>query len=104
MAESRTGRGSEQFVVRLPDGMRDRIKIAASINQRSMNAEIVATLEETYPPVSDPHLAEMHQLLSRYLNDQVNFTDEDEYRLNTLIVEYRMKQTTSTPSSDHDKE
>lgn len=39
----------DQFVVRLPDGMRDRIKAAAEANNRSMNAEIIATLEEKYP-------------------------------------------------------
>lgn len=46
---AKTGRGSDQFVLRLPDGMRDRIKAAAERNNRSMNAEIVATLEEKYP-------------------------------------------------------
>lgn len=35
----------DQFVVRLPDGMRDRIKAAAEHNNRSMNAEIVMALE-----------------------------------------------------------
>lgn len=39
----------EQFNLRLPDGMRDRIRTAADLNGRSMNAEIVATLEEKYP-------------------------------------------------------
>lgn len=39
----------DKFVLRLPDGMRDRIKSAAEANNRSMNAEIVATLEEKYP-------------------------------------------------------
>lgn len=39
----------DKFVLRLPDGMRDRIKHAAEANNRSMNAEIVATLEEKYP-------------------------------------------------------
>ncbi|NPD15775.1 Arc family DNA-binding protein [Xinfangfangia sp. D13-10-4-6] len=39
----------ERFIVRFPDGMRDRIKAAAEANNRSMNAEIVATLEEKYP-------------------------------------------------------
>lgn len=42
-------RSQDQFIVRLPDGMRDRIKAAAEANNRSMNAEIVATLEERYP-------------------------------------------------------
>lgn len=40
----------DKFVLRLPDGMRERIKEAAAANNRSMNAEIVATLEEKYPP------------------------------------------------------
>lgn len=40
---------AERFQVRLPLGMRDRIKSAAEANNRSMNAEIVATLEEKYP-------------------------------------------------------
>lgn len=45
------GRSSDQFPLRLPDGMRERIKSAASANQRSMNAEIVAALEERFPNV-----------------------------------------------------
>lgn len=39
----------DQYMLRLPDGMRDRIKAVAEANNRSMNAEIVATLEEKYP-------------------------------------------------------
>ena len=39
----------DKVIVRLPDGMRDRIKVAAEANNRSMNAEVVATLEKTYP-------------------------------------------------------
>lgn len=39
----------DRYMLRLPDGMRDRIKAAAETNNRSMNAELVATLEEKYP-------------------------------------------------------
>lgn len=39
----------DKFMLRLPAGMRDRIKAVADKNGRSMNAEIVATLEEAYP-------------------------------------------------------
>ena len=42
-------RGSDQFVLRLPDGMRDRIKAAAGANFRSMNSELIAQLERLYP-------------------------------------------------------
>lgn len=50
---SKPGRGSDQFQLRLPDGMRDRIKAASDKAGRSMNAEIVAALEQAYPP-ADP--------------------------------------------------
>lgn len=39
---------AEQFVVRFPDGMRDRLKEAAHANGRSMNAEIIARLQKTF--------------------------------------------------------
>lgn len=41
---------SDKYLLRLPDGMRDRIKEAAARNGRSMNSEILATLEQAYPP------------------------------------------------------
>ena len=47
-AENRTL--SDKFMLRLPDGMRARIKAAAKAANRSMNAEIVAALEEKFPP------------------------------------------------------
>ncbi|QPO18810.1 Arc family DNA-binding protein [Pseudomonas sp. Y39-6] len=37
----------EKFVVRLPDGMRERIALRARENTRSMNSEIVHRLENT---------------------------------------------------------
>ncbi|MDP9590571.1 UNVERIFIED_ORG: hypothetical protein J2W19_003135 [Shinella zoogloeoides] len=43
---------AERFQIRLPDGLRDRIRDSASSNNRSMNAEIVAALEEKFPPKS----------------------------------------------------
>jgi predicted DNA-binding protein len=39
-------RREDQFVVRLPAGMRDRIAAVAANNGRSMNAEIVKALEK----------------------------------------------------------
>jgi len=38
----------DQYMVRFPDGMRDRLKAAAAQNKRSMNAEIVARLEASF--------------------------------------------------------
>lgn len=38
-------RNSDKFVVRLPDGMRDKIAEIAAINRRSMNSQIISHLE-----------------------------------------------------------
>ncbi|MBZ0124099.1 MAG: Arc family DNA-binding protein [Roseovarius sp.] len=43
----------DKFVLRLPEGLRDRIKAAAERNGRSMNAEIVQLLERQYPEPMD---------------------------------------------------
>lgn len=36
---------SDRYIVRLPDGWRDTIKVEAAKNHRSMNAEIIAAIE-----------------------------------------------------------
>ena len=54
----------DKFVLRLPDGMRDRIKRAAEANNRSMNAEIVATLEREYPESTGVEL--LQEILSEW--------------------------------------
>ncbi len=43
MAE-RPGRGSDQFALRFPEGLRDRVKAVAEASGRSMNTEIVEAL------------------------------------------------------------
>lgn len=42
-----TSRTADKFVVRLPDGMRDRIAEVAREQHRSMNSEIIARLENS---------------------------------------------------------
>ncbi|MDX0424485.1 Arc family DNA-binding protein [Sinorhizobium meliloti] len=37
-------RNQDQYMLRLPDGLRDEIKAAAEANNRSMNSEIIARL------------------------------------------------------------
>lgn len=44
----KTGRESDKFALRLPNGMRDFIKREADRNNRSMNAEIVYRLNSIY--------------------------------------------------------
>ncbi|MGL5450968.1 MAG: Arc family DNA-binding protein [Aeromonas sp.] len=54
-----TSRNSDKFVLRLPDGMREKIAEQAKANGRSMNAEIVYHLQKAMdgmmgePPIQD---------------------------------------------------
>lgn len=48
MSDPTTSRESPKFLLRLPDGMRDRIAAEARVNGRSMNAEIVARLNSSF--------------------------------------------------------
>lgn len=45
---SQAGRESDKFMLRLPDGMREQVRVAAELNGRSMNSEIVARLAESF--------------------------------------------------------
>ncbi|MDY7561082.1 Arc family DNA-binding protein [Pseudomonas sp. 10B1] len=42
-----SSRTADKFVVRLPDGMRDRVYQVAKNHHRSMNSEIIARLEQS---------------------------------------------------------
>lgn len=46
---------ADQFVVRFPDGMRDQIADAAKAAERSMNAEIVHRLAQSFQPQQGGH-------------------------------------------------
>lgn len=49
MAEEQNRTLQDKFMLRLPAGMRERIKAAAERHGRSMNSEILSVLEEVYP-------------------------------------------------------
>lgn len=46
---------ADKFIVRFPPGMRERIADAARLNNRSMNAEVVARIAATFE-MDDNHL------------------------------------------------
>ncbi|MDW9773062.1 Arc family DNA-binding protein [Sinorhizobium meliloti] len=57
MTKKPTIQPQDKYVLRLPDGMRERIKKAAERSGRSMNAEIILALEHYFPP--EPSLEEV---------------------------------------------
>ena len=67
MTNDTVGRGSDQVKLRLPDGMRDELKEAAKANGRSMNAEIIAKLQDyTDSPSNSNSLDELRQTLNKH--------------------------------------
>lgn len=60
-------RDSDKFMLRLPDGMRSRISEMAKTNGRSMNAEIIATLQHSM----NAQNVELSQVASGVLLDEV---------------------------------
>lgn len=49
MSDQYPSRELDKIVLRLPDGMKERIRRAADENGRSVNAELVTLLDRTYP-------------------------------------------------------
>jgi len=52
-------RQDDQFIVRLPDGLRERIKAKAKENVRSMNSEIIFQLTRLYPSQAETKKADV---------------------------------------------
>ncbi|MBO1007091.1 Arc family DNA-binding protein [Acidovorax sp. SD340] len=48
MAEDRTPQDADKYIVRFPEGMRERLKNLAKANNRTLNAEIIARLQASF--------------------------------------------------------
>lgn len=55
-------RTADKFVLRMPDGMRDRVEGLAETNHRSMNAEIIRRLERSF--FTTDLVAQQNQLIA----------------------------------------
>lgn len=65
-----TSRTADKFVVRLPEGMRDRIAEVAKQHHRSMNSEIIARLEHSLVDLpSLPEQLSRQSLDAQHLDD-----------------------------------
>lgn len=82
----------DQFVVRLPPGLRDRIKASAERRGHSMNAVIVNILENRFP-VFDPWMTildavtDIHALVAHGPDETANFTKENHAALVRMKAE-----------------
>ncbi|MHB2265690.1 Arc family DNA-binding protein [Aliihoeflea sp. PC F10.4] len=66
----------DKYVLRMPDGMRQRIKAAAESNGRSMNAEMVARLEDSF--VFEAREQRLQSDIRRQGDDNIGLQDQIE--------------------------
>ncbi|WP_319568277.1 Arc family DNA-binding protein [Cohaesibacter marisflavi] len=76
MVQDSPSRKLEQYIVRFPDGMRDRIKDAAKQNGRSMNAEIIHRLEGSLAIEYPGEEAEIEEILQMVEDAAVSLASE----------------------------
>ncbi|PDS79166.1 Arc family DNA-binding protein [Rhizobium sp. L43] len=89
MAESRPGRGADQFILRFPDGMRDRIRAAAEVSGRSMNSEIVQRLASSFEAADTLRLDLPGDLWNALMADAaMNDRQMDERAIQILMAAY----------------
>lgn len=62
----RNSREQDKFVLRMPDGLRPEISDAASINDRSMNSEIIFRLNRTIE--LETQIADKDKIIRNLLN------------------------------------
>lgn len=84
-----TSRTADKFVVRLPQGMRDRIAEVAKQHHRSMNSEIIARLEHSLLDL--PSLPE-HPSRQTLNDQQLDALSHPEQELLVLFREMSRRQ------------
>lgn len=66
-----TGRDAVAITIRFPDGLSERIRELAKANRRSMNAEVIARLEDSLS-VGKSIAPAFTELLETHINNEVN--------------------------------
>lgn len=81
----------DRYIVRMPDGMRDRIRAEAAANGRSMNAEIVARLEASSKALRDEFAMATLTGLATNLNLKLSDAASIAYRAADAMLAERKK-------------
>jgi uncharacterized protein YlxW (UPF0749 family) len=74
------------FRLRLPSDLRDQLREAATANRRSINAEIVARLEATFPPAGFEQ-RKRYEILRQQRDDAARNLQDFQQRLARLEAE-----------------
>ena len=66
----------DKFILRFPDGMRDLIAEAAKANNRSMNAEVVSRLQDSFEKRETRISGGIAQMLDKHLKKLEGILDK----------------------------
>ncbi|QDI82365.1 Arc family DNA-binding protein [Methylorubrum populi] len=99
---------ADKFMLRMPEGMRDRLKTAAEENNRSMNAEIIARLQvslDASKSATEKQLQEMGHITALTIIDILNIImnsgdNNREEIIGRFFRDYVAKVKESKPESD----
>lgn len=97
MNDTPAPRPQEKFIVRLPDGMRDEIAQAAEQKHRSMNAEIVRRLAESFVERTPPEVASLQsdiRILKAALQAAHQAMENQNRLINVLTVQPQDSEVT----------
>jgi hypothetical protein len=82
---SSTGRGSDKFMLRLPEGMRDQLKSSALANNRTLNAEIVARMADSFKTAA-PREVDFFEMLHRIRQHYAAISEGEEVAIQIKII------------------
>jgi hypothetical protein len=99
MVQDTPSRDQDKFMLRLPDGLRERVAKAAKSNNRSMNSEIVTLLERTLLGDNENVEAGLNALAT-LIEGQSSQIEIINKRLNELIALLAPKDPGENPLSD----
>lgn len=77
------GRGADQYTVRFPEGLRDKLKEAAAANGRSMNSEIIERLSLSL----ESDYRNKNTSTSNFISKSYNMNIEDSDSMGKLLNE-----------------
>lgn len=99
---SSTGRDSDKFMLRLPDGVRERIAEAAKANNRTMNAELVARILKTLDDSPAPSVEQDRKIfaLPPMTEEALEAMKRIEWKLETLAQGLQGEPRFSLPPAD----
>lgn len=100
MTKERSPQTGDKYIVRFPDGMRDRIAEAAKLSGRSINGEILARLHQTFEPSIQASILEQRVKSLEVVAEAYRASAESAYTA-TIVMMERLEQLASELPKDH---